>query len=199
MRNRPPFAKAAMPWRAGRPSPRVNRLRLSAGRYCRDNGRARPRRWRCRRPERRRRPRAPWPRSRRVMPPSTSRSMARPVAAMRSRTARILSSWPSMNAWPPKPGLTVMTSTRSRSPSTKSSASTGVAGIERQPGLLAERLDELDRAVDMRPGLGMHGDDVGAGLGEARDIRIDRRDHQMHVERQGRVRRAAPSRPPGRS
>ena len=29
----------------------------------------------------------------------------------------------------------------------------------------------------------MHGDDVGAGLGEGFEIRIARRDHQMHIER----------------
>ena len=29
----------------------------------------------------------------------------------------------------------------------------------------------------------MHGDDVGPGFGEIFDIGIDRRDHQMHVER----------------
>ena len=37
--------------------------------------------------------------------------------------------------------------------------------------------------MDVRAGLDMHGDDVGAGLGERFQIRIARRDHQMHVER----------------
>ena len=35
----------------------------------------------------------------------------------------------------------------------------------------------------MRACLDMHGDDVGAGFGEGFEIRIARRDHQMHVER----------------
>ena len=34
----------------------------------------------------------------------------------------------------------------------------------------------------MRSGFGMHGDDIGARLGEGFEIRIARRDHQMHVE-----------------
>ena len=59
----------------------------------------------------------------------------------------------------------------------------GVAGIERDAGLLAEIADRLQRAVQMRAGLHMHGDDVGAGLGEGFEIGIARRDHQVHVER----------------
>ncbi len=35
----------------------------------------------------------------------------------------------------------------------------------------------------MGTGFDMHGDDVGAGLGEGFEIGIARRDHQMHVER----------------
>ena len=60
--------------------------------------------------------------------------------------------------------------------------------IQHDPGSFAERADELQRAMQMRPRLGMHQDVVGAGLGERGDIRIDRRDHQMHVERQSGVR-----------
>ena len=54
--------------------------------------------------------------------------------------------------------------------------------VQRDAGLLAQMLDELQRAVEMRPRLGMDGDDVGARLGEIGDVGIDRRDHQMHVE-----------------
>ena len=57
------------------------------------------------------------------------------------------------------------------------------AGIHGHAGLLAERADRLQRAVDMRAGFDMHGDDVGAGFGEGFEIGIARRDHQMHVER----------------
>ena len=55
--------------------------------------------------------------------------------------------------------------------------------VERHAGLLAERLDPLDRAVEVRAGLRMDGDDVGPGLGECVEERVDRRNHQMHVER----------------
>ena len=61
-------------------------------------------------------------------------------------------------------------------------------GVERDAGLLAEPLDPLDRAVEVRAGLGMDGDDVGARLGEGVEERVDRRDHQMDVERLGGVR-----------
>src|SRR5215475_12236002 len=59
----------------------------------------------------------------------------------------------------------------------------GCSGIERDPGLLAERADRLERAVEMRPRLDMHRDDVRAGLSKGLEIRIARRDHQMHVHR----------------
>ena len=57
------------------------------------------------------------------------------------------------------------------------------AGIHGHAGLLAERADCLQRAVDVRPGFDVHGDDVGAGLCEGFEIRIARRDHQVHIER----------------
>ena len=53
-------------------------------------------------------------------------------------------------------------------------------------------------AVEVRPGLGMDGDDVGAGLGEGVEEMVDRRDHQMDVERLGACAGEAPSPPPGR-
>ncbi len=62
--------------------------------------------------------------------------------------------------------------------------STGVAGIQHHAGTFAVRADELQRAMQMRPGLRMHQHVVGAGIGERGDVGIDRRDHQMHVERQ---------------
>ena len=37
--------------------------------------------------------------------------------------------------------------------------------------------------MDMRPGFRMHGQAVGPGLGEGLEIRIDRRNHQMDIER----------------
>ena len=58
--------------------------------------------------------------------------------------------------------------------------------LRREP--LAERLDPLDRAMQMRPRLGMDGDDVRAGIGEVFQKGVDRRDHQMDVEGLGAVR-----------
>ena len=55
-------------------------------------------------------------------------------------------------------------------------------GIDRYAGFLAERADRLQRAVQVRAGLHMHGNDVGTGPGESLDMRIGRRDHQVHVE-----------------
>ena len=57
------------------------------------------------------------------------------------------------------------------------------AGIEHHARLLAERLDRLQRAMDVRPGFRVYGDDVRARFGEGFEIGIDRRDHQMHIER----------------
>ena len=56
------------------------------------------------------------------------------------------------------------------------------ARVERDAGLLAERADRLQRAMQMRTGLGMDGDVIAAGLGEGLEIGIARRDHQMRVE-----------------
>ena len=58
----------------------------------------------------------------------------------------------------------------------------GRRGIERHAGLLAERPDSLQRAVEMRPGFGVDGDDVGAGFGEGGEVGVGRRDHQVAVE-----------------
>ena len=61
------------------------------------------------------------------------------------------------------------------------------ARVERQARFLAMLLDELQRPVDMRAGLGMHRDDIGAGLGKLGDERVHRRNHQMNVEGQRRA------------
>ena len=87
-----------------------------------------------------------------------------------------------MKAWPPKPGLTDMIRIRSTRSITCSMRLDRRAGVERDAGLLAERADRLQRAVHVRAGLDMHGDDVGARLGEGFEIGIARRDHQMGVE-----------------
>ena len=56
-------------------------------------------------------------------------------------------------------------------------------GIHGDAGFLAERADRLQRAMNVRTGLDVDGDEVGAGFGEGFQIRIARRDHQVDVER----------------
>ena len=41
--------------------------------------------------------------------------------------------------------------------------------------------------MDVRPGFGMHCDDVGAGLRELGDVGVDRRNHQVHIKGQRRA------------
>ena len=60
--------------------------------------------------------------------------------------------------------------------------------VQRDAGFLAQPLDALDRAMEVRPGFGMDGDDVRAGLGKGVEEGVDRRDHQVDVERLGRMR-----------
>ena len=48
--------------------------------------------------------------------------------------------------------------------------------------LLAERTDGLQRAVEVRRGLRVDGDDVGAGFREGGEVGIGRSDHQVDVE-----------------
>ena len=62
--------------------------------------------------------------------------MARPLASISALSASILPSWLGMKRWPPKPGLTLITSTRSMSPRTGSTAWTGVAGLSATPARL---------------------------------------------------------------
>ena len=68
-----------------------------------------------------------------------------------------------MKAWPPKPGLTVITQHQvdavehvvdRRFP--------GVDGLSDTPAFLPSGADRLQRAVEMRAGLGVDGDDVGS-------------------------------------
>jgi hypothetical protein len=68
----------------------------------------------------------------------------------------------------------------------------GVAGLSDDACLLAQRLDQLHRAVGMRPGFGVERDDVGPRVGKILRDRVDRRDHQMDIERLGCCAGAAP-------
>src|SRR5579872_1825042 len=69
-----------------------------------------------------------------VMPPSTSMSIGRPATS--ARTCSTFSIAAGMKAWPPKPGLTDITSTRSMMSTTFSIELTGVAGLNTTPAFL---------------------------------------------------------------
>src|SRR5687768_4101281 len=69
----------------------------------------------------------------RVTPPSTSSAADDPTALRSCRARAIFSTDPSMNFWPPKPGFTDITSSRSMSRATSRSDSTGVDGLIATP------------------------------------------------------------------
>ena len=97
-----------------------------------------------------------------------------------------------MKAWPPKPGLTVISKMRSRRSRTCSIPASLVAGLIDTPAFLPSAADGLKRAVEMRACFRVHGDDVGAGVGEGGEVGIGGRDHQVDVEDLALRRRARP-------
>ncbi len=108
---------------------------------------------------------------------------------MRASRARIFSTTAGMKAWPPKPGLTDITRTRSSAVEhVLDGALRRVAGLSDTPAFLPSARIACSERCEMRAGFGMHGDDVAAGLGEGFEIGIGRRDHQMAVEHLLRVR-----------
>ena len=68
----------------------------------------------------------------------------------------------------------------------------GRARVEHDAGLLAERPDRLERAVDVGSRLRMDADDVGARAREGFEVGIRGSDHQVHVEDLRRVRADGP-------
>ena len=56
-------------------------------------------------------------------------------------------------------------------------------GVERHAGLRAELADAREAAVEVGAGLGVDGDDVGAGGDEGLEEGVGGRDHQVDVER----------------
>ena len=121
-----------------------------------------------------------------VTPPSTSMSMARPPI-MRLHAAQLVDD-PGNEGLAAEAGIDGHQQDQVDASSTCSMRAVRGAGIERRRRPSCRAPDRLQRAVQMRAGFGMNGDDVGAGLGEGLEIGIDRRDHQMHVEGLGRVR-----------
>ena len=59
-----------------------------------------------------------------------------------------------------------------------------MAGLSATPALAPSSRMRCDGAVQVRAGLGVDGDEVGAGLGEGFEEGVGGRDHQVHVERQ---------------
>ncbi len=87
-----------------------------------------------------------------------------------------------MNFWPPKPGLTDMTSTRSILSSVWSSQDKRRRRIQHQAGLAPRFLDQADGPVHVFRSLRVEADDIGTGLGKIRNDAIDRFDHEVHVD-----------------
>ena len=87
-----------------------------------------------------------------------------------------------MKLWPPKPGLTLMISTRSQSSRQYSRVSIGVDGVQDCTCFFAQVLDLSQVAVQMRAGFNLHGNDVGTGFGEVGDVLLRLNDHQVNVQ-----------------
>ena len=71
-----------------------------------------------------------------------------------------------MKLWPPKPGLTDMDQQQVDIVNMGQGRLNRGGRIDGDAGLLALGPDGLEGAVQMRAGLGMDGDDIGAGPGE---------------------------------
>ena len=140
------------------------------------------------RPSLRRRPSR---RPRRTGPRSGRRCRRRPRAPARSPTsARRRSSLASergRNPWPPQPGLTVMQSTRSKSPTSSEIGLHGRARAERHARPAARVAHRRQRVVGVRGRLDVDRDAVGPGLRELRDVALRALDHQVHVDVAARV------------
>ncbi len=116
------------------------------------------------------------------IPPSTSSSQSVRASSIIRRTRRILGSMPARNSWPPKPGLTVITSTSSRSGKISSRTRRGRRRVDRHAGPQAQPVDLLHRPVQVdRPFL-VDDQRVGPGLGERRQVPVGLRDHQVNFQ-----------------
>ena len=153
----------------------------------RSRGWARGRR-RSRRPARSRPPRRPSATVVGLMPPSTWMSTSRPRRSISARSARIFGTTSSMNFCPEKPGLTVISSTMSRSASTGSTTSIGDAGRSATAAFFPSERMCATVFVQVGHRLDVHVDEVGARARERLDEAIRLDDHQVEVERQRRRR-----------
>jgi len=86
-----------------------------------------------------------------------------------------LSTAAGMKLWPPKPGLTDHDEDEiDQVDHMLEGGPRGCRGLRVTPRLLAQRPDRLQGTVDVRPGLHMHGDEIGARLGEGFQVGIAR-------------------------
>ena len=92
-----------------------------------------------------------------------------------------------MNAWPPQPGFTLITSSRSISSRYGITASTGVGGLSTRPTPHAERPQLVEQRARVAE-LDVHDAAVGAGVGEVVEQHAGVVDHEVAVEEQVGVR-----------
>ena len=116
------------------------------------------------------------------MPPSISRSIARPEASIQPRIFSHLGKTLSMKAWPPKPGFTLITSTLVDFVDHGTDLLGRRARVDHHASGFPELVDLLDGAVEVGAGLGVHADSVGALARVVGDRAFRFLDHQVHVE-----------------
>ena len=133
------------------------------------------------------------------MPPSTDNAIERPEASIIRRNAAIFGNCDAQERLAAESGIDRHHQDDVDEIEHPRNAFHRRRRIQHDTGPLAVRPDELQRAMQMRPCLRVHQHVVRAGLGECRDERIDRRDHQMHVERQPGVADAGCAGSAGRS
>ena len=134
-----------------------------------------------------------------VTPPSTDSAIERPEASIIRRSAAIFGSCDGKEFLAAESGIDRHHQDDVDEIEHPRNAVRRRRGIQHDAGSFAVRANQLERAVQVRPCLRVHQNVVGAGVGERGDEGVDRRDHQMHVERQCGVRGAGFSGPAGRS
>ena len=88
-----------------------------------------------------------------------------------------------MNAWPPNPGSTVMTSSRSSALEPRLGGAERRARLERESDARATGAESRSSAArGIAAGLEVHGDLIGARLAERVHQALGPLDHQVHVE-----------------
>ena len=121
------------------------------------------------------------------MPPSTSSRMSRPLASMSLRSALDLAQRRIDEALAAEARVDAHHQQQVDLVDHPLQAVDRRRRVEHQARLAAGVADQLQRAVDVRAGVGVEADPVGAGLGKRLRQRIDRLHHQVHVDRHARA------------